>query len=126
MKVAFPTEDGRTISAHLGKAPYYLVAIYEEGSSPSYEQRDKAYHGSEHHHAGESHMSHAESMLKPIADCQALISGGMGMPVYQQAVQQGLQVILTGIKNIPDALEAYRKGELTNDPQRIHFHHNNG
>ncbi len=122
MRVAFPTEDGETISAHLGRAPYYLVAEYEDRETPHYEKRDKTFHGSEQHHEGESHMSHAQAMFQPITDCPVLISGGMGQPAYEQAIRQGLQVFLTGEKSIPEALQAYREGRLSTDPRRIHVH----
>ncbi len=122
MKVAFPTEDGQTISAHLGRAPFYLIAEYEDEKAPVFERREKTYHGAEHQHGGESHLSHAQSMLQPIADCQALISGGMGQPVYQQAISQGLQVILTGETSISDALKAFREGKLVSDPRLVHIH----
>ncbi len=123
MRVAFPTEDGKTISAHLGRAPFYLIAEYEDGQAPRFEQREKAYHDGERQHEGQSHMSHAQAMFQAIRDCQVLISGGMGQPAYEQAIQQGLQVILTGEKDIAAALEAYRAGTLVNDPSRVHIHH---
>ncbi len=123
MKIAFPTDDGKTISAHLGQAPYFEVAEYDDNREPRFEQREKPYHGGEHHHEGESHMSHAQSMLQPVEDCQVLISGGMGQPVYDQALRQGLQVILTGEKDIQAALQAFREGRLASDDRRIHMHH---
>ncbi len=124
MKIAFPTDDGQTISAHLGQAPYFEVVEYEGDQEPRFERREKIYHGGEHHqHEGESHMSHAQAMLQPVADCQVLISGGMGQPVYDQAQRQGLQVILTGEKSIRAALKAFQEGELASDSRRIHMHH---
>ncbi len=122
MKVAFPTEDGQTISAHLGRAPFYIVAEYEGEEAAHLEQRGKTFHGEEQQHEGESHMSHAQAMFQPVADCQVIISGGMGQPAYEQAVSQGFQVILTGEKSISSGLQAFREGKLTSDSRRIHIH----
>ncbi len=122
MKIAFPTEDGETISAHLGRAPYYVVAEYEDQGAPKLEQRNKAYHDGEGQHEGQSHLSHAQAMFQPISDCQVLIAGGMGQPAFEQASQQGLQVIMTGEKNIKTALDDFRAGKLENDQGRIHLH----
>ena len=44
MKIAVITDDGKTISQHFGRAPYYLVLTIEEGKIVSREMRDKMGH----------------------------------------------------------------------------------
>jgi predicted Fe-Mo cluster-binding NifX family protein len=121
MKIAFPTDDGRTLSAHLGLAPYYMVVTLEDGSEPKWEQRPKPHHAAEadHHNNGQRQ---APSMFEPVADCQLLLSRGMGQPAYKYAIAHGLQVILTGENSISSALEAQRAGCLASDLRRIHRH----
>ncbi len=116
MKVAFATDDGKTISRHFGQAQHYVVVDTEE-KAQTHELRDKAYHGAQHEH-GPGH-THAD-MFASIGDCQVLVVGGMGTPAYEAARQHGLQVIATGLADIPSALQAYGKGALQNDPDRIH------
>ncbi len=41
-KIAFPTEDGETISAHFGRAPFFTVVILNEGEAPQFEKRSQA------------------------------------------------------------------------------------
>ena len=41
MKTAAITDDGKTISQHFGRAPYYMVISIEEGSVVGMELRDK-------------------------------------------------------------------------------------
>ncbi len=123
MKIAFPTEDGETISAHFGRAPFFTVVTLNEGDLPQFEQRNKAFHGSAEHAPGAEHQGHDHnSMFAPIADCQVLIAGGMGQPAYEHAAAAGLDIVLTGEKSITAALEAYRGGRLMSDPRRIHQH----
>jgi predicted Fe-Mo cluster-binding NifX family protein len=44
MKIAVITDDGKTISQHFGRAPYYLVLTIEEGKIVNREMRDKMGH----------------------------------------------------------------------------------
>ena len=123
VKIAFPTEDGETISAHFGRAPFFTVVTLNEGEAPQFEKRSKAFHGSAEQAPGAEHHDHDHHpMFAPIADCQVLIAGGMGQPAYDHAIAAGLKVLMTGEKSIAAALEAYRSGLLVSDPGRIHRH----
>ena len=56
-KIAFPTEDGETISRHLGQAPFFLIATLDDAGNVAYEKREKPHHGSDsgshqHEHSG--------------------------------------------------------------------------
>ena len=121
-KIAFPTEDGESISAHLGRAPFFVVASFEDSGPARFEKREKPHHGDSEEHGQHSHGGHGlgPTMFVPIADCQILIAGGMGEPALERARAQSLEVILPGEKNIKAALEAYRRGTLVSDPRRIH------
>ena len=41
MKIALITDDGKTISQHFGRAPYYLVVTIDEGKVIDRETREK-------------------------------------------------------------------------------------
>ncbi len=112
-KIAFATEDGDTVSAHFGKAPYYKVVYVDNGQVVSQEVRAKVHHDNGHNH------SHAD-MFASIADCQVLVVGGMGTPAHQAALAHGLQVIATGQRDIAATLQAYLKGTLQENPLLIH------
>jgi predicted Fe-Mo cluster-binding NifX family protein len=123
-KIAFPTDDGETISPHLGRAPFFLVASLEDSGAAAFEKREKPHHGEGEEHGQHSHSGHSlgPAMFAAIADCQILIAGGMGQPAFEFARAQSLEVILPAEKNIKAALEAYRTGTLVSDPRRIHKH----
>jgi hydrogenase maturation protease len=124
-KIAFPTEDGETISRHLGRAPWFIIASLDESNHIVFEEREKPHHGTteedSQHDATGHRMSH-QVMFAPIADCQVLISGGMGEPAYQNALSLGLEVILPAEPSIQKALDAYQSGQLESDMRRIHKH----
>jgi predicted Fe-Mo cluster-binding NifX family protein len=123
-KIAFPTEDGETISRHMGEARFFMVAILDDAGTVSFEKRDKPFRDSgvkpgQHE---PMHNGLGRTMFLPISDCQVLISGGMGDLAYKHAREQGLEIILPAEKNIQIALDAYRRGNLNSDPRRIHKH----
>ena len=123
VKIAIPTDDGETISAHFGRAPFFVVVTLNEGEAPQFEKRSKAYHGSTEHTPEADHHGHDHHpMFAPIADCQVLLAGGMGQPAYDHAAAAGLEVLMTGEKSITAAVDTYRSGLLVSDPRRIHRH----
>ena len=119
MKIAAITEDGITISQHFGRAPYYLVVTIEDGKIVSKEKRDKVGHhnfaGSEHSETapGERHgydaaaQSRHSMMAQSIADCQVLFAGGMGWGAYDSLKKAGIEVIVTDVENIDEAVKLY-------------------
>ena len=138
MKLAITTEDGNSISRHFGRAPYYLVVEISEGEVVSQQLRSKAghkqfaEHGEHHHHdySSEDHSKghgfgkqaqdrHAQ-MYDPIADCEVVISGGMGAGAYRFLQSKGLQTIVTEIEIIPAAVAAFLSGSLKNHTEWLH------
>ncbi len=133
MKIAVITDDGRTISQHFGRAPFYLVAIVENGRIIDRQLRDKLGHA---HFAGEPHSeeSHASGrhgmdpashdrhlrMAEAIADCEALLCGGMGGGAYQSMVQRGIRPVVTDIADIDAAVTAYIEGRIVDQVDRLH------
>jgi predicted Fe-Mo cluster-binding NifX family protein len=123
LKIAFPTDDGETISQHLGQARFFQVITLDNEVVQTSERRDKPSHShQDHSHEQESGVHPGQQIIETIRDCQVLIAGGMGQPMYNRAVSSGLQVYLTREKRIEGALEAYLQGKLESDLQRVHSH----
>jgi len=131
MKIAFITDDGKTISRHFGRAPFYLVMDVEDGAVVNREMRDKLGHShfvheDQHHDQGqgsgmdpESHSKH-DSMAEAIRDCDALICGGMGMGAYQSMQVFGITPIVTDMTDIEATLQAYLGGNLRDQTEKLH------
>ena len=128
-KVGLVTDDGKTISPHFGRAQLYLVYTIEDGKVTSKETRPKAFHqagGSEHHEGGGDHHRGPEAarmhgnMLSNVSDCEALIARGMGTPMYEAIVAAGITPFLTMEALADEAVEAYLKGQLDDNVQRLH------
>jgi predicted Fe-Mo cluster-binding NifX family protein/quercetin dioxygenase-like cupin family protein/DNA-binding XRE family transcriptional regulator len=132
MKIAAITDDGKTISQHFGRAPYYLVLTVEEGKIVNREMRDKMGHNqfsaephtTEHHGAGHgmdavSHDKHI-SMAEAIADCKALLCGGMGMGAYESMRRLNIQPVVTDLRDIEEAAQAFIDGKLIDHTELLH------
>jgi predicted Fe-Mo cluster-binding NifX family protein len=132
MKVAAITDDGKTISQHFGRASYYLVATVEGGQIVGREWRDKLGHvqfahekhdpsppGQPHGFAQGSHDKHVR-MSEAIADCEALLCGGMGMGAYWSMEQRGIKPVVTDIVDIEEAVLAYADGKIVDRVDKLH------
>ena len=132
MKIAVITDDGKTISHHFGRAPYYLVLTIEEGKIIEREMRAKMGHNqfssqphAEEHHAGEhgldpeSHNRHT-SMAETIADCKAVLCGGMGMGAYESMRRLNIQPVVTDLSDIDEAAQQFIDGKLIDHTELLH------
>ena len=131
MKIAVITDDGTTISRHFGRALFYMVMTIENGKISNREKRNKLGHNhfssenhEEHHGAGHgqdaaSHDRHA-GMAAAIADCEALICGGMGMGAYQSMLQLKIKPIVTELEDVDAAALAYIKGTIVDRTEFLH------
>jgi predicted Fe-Mo cluster-binding NifX family protein len=132
MKIAAITDDGKTISQHFGRAPYYLVATVEGGQIVERQLREKLGHthfasqphepegpGQMHGVSAASHDKHMQ-MAEAIADCEALLCGGMGMGAYQSMVRLGIRPVVTEMRDIDQAVIAHIGGEIVDRVERLH------
>ena len=133
MKIAVVTDDGKTISAHFGRAPYYRVVTIEDGQVVGHELREKHAHGAHHEHGhgggSEIHLHEGgnpqaedahNKMTAPVRDCQVVLSRGMGNGAYMALRQAGLQPIITDVREVDEAVRQYVAGELVDHPERLH------
>jgi predicted Fe-Mo cluster-binding NifX family protein len=132
MNIAAITDDGKTISQHFGRAPYYLVVTIENGKIVGRELRDKLGHnhfanqshgpdqpGQPHGMGAASHNKHIQ-MSETIADCEALLCGGMGMGAYESMRALGIRPVVTDIAVIDEAVMAYVEGNISDQIERLH------
>lgn len=131
MKIAVITDDGNTISQHFGRAPFYKVFTIEDGKIVNREMRDKLGHNQfaeeglgEHHHEQHgmdqaSQDKHAR-MAGSISDCQVLLCGGMGMGAYESMRQLNIKPLVTDVRDIEAAVQAYINGSIVDHTEMLH------
>jgi len=131
MKIAFITNDGKTISQHFGRATHYLVLKVVEGQVIEREMREKLGHnhyakpGQEPNHTQGSGMDSAshrkhQQMAETISDCDILICGGMGRGAYQSMQSVGIRPIVTDRAEIDQALQDFVEGNLKDLTEKLH------
>ena len=132
MKIAVVTDDEKTISAHFGRAKYYVVLTVDDNVITAQETRPKANHsqfaGEEHHHGehGDSHGMDPGSqrrhgmMMESIQDCEVLLARGMGQGAHNNLKERGIKPVLTDIQNVQEAVETFLAGKLIENPDRMH------
>lgn len=132
LKIALITDDGQTISQHFGRATHYMVLTIEEGKIVGRELRSKLGHNqfsaephAEHDHgAGHgldsaSHNRHS-GMAAAIADCKVLLCGGMGQGAYQSMRLLNIQPVVTDLRDIDAAAQAFIDGKLVDHTELLH------
>jgi predicted Fe-Mo cluster-binding NifX family protein len=133
MKIAVITEDGKTISQHFGRAPYYLVATIEDGKIINHEMRDKLGHAQfqaeghdQHEDANGRHgfgpvaEDHHNRMAQAITDCEVLLCRGMGMGAYESLKTLNIRPLVTDIADIDEAILAYVNGQIVDHVEKLH------
>ena len=135
MKIAVVTDDGRTLSGHLGRAESFLVVTVQEGKVVERELRKKlnrrhterdfhpesthAHSGPgecEHHDSGHHQHHHHAEVVALISDCEVVLSAGMGPGIYEDLQKAGIKPVLTKASKVEEAIRAYLEGRLEEQP----------
>ncbi len=129
-KAAFATNDGIKISKHFGRAEFFEVIEVSDGKIISRERRANtgAHHSHNHEHGQEGHhheMNHEHQerhnkMSEIISDCDYVVSGGMGFPIFNTLTALGKQVIIASLNNIEEALKEIDAGTIINHTEKLH------
>ncbi len=127
MKIAVVTEDGKHISPRVGRAPYCLVFMVEQGHIVEKQLRDKIGHHPCHHTTPHEHSedhvcedksdSHSEQkqkfLLETIRDCDIVIVPEQLCGAYLGLEAAGIQTIVTKLDDAEAAVHAYLVGVQT-------------
>jgi predicted Fe-Mo cluster-binding NifX family protein len=120
MKIAACSDDGITITRHLGRAPLYVVFTVEEGNIIEKEIRDKRTFKFPNPSKAEvcgpdgcPHPGH-ESLASIISDCQVLFTGGIGWGAYQAMKDYNIKTIVTDKINIDEVVQCFLENRLVN------------
>jgi predicted Fe-Mo cluster-binding NifX family protein len=124
MKIAVVTDDEQTISQHFGRAKFYAILTIAAGQVVGRQIIAKTahHHVNQHdpHHQGGHHDHDHRSMIDPIADCQALLARGMGTGAHEALKARGIRPIITDLRDIDQAAQAYLDGNITDHPEKLH------
>ncbi|MDR3684571.1 MAG: DUF134 domain-containing protein [Geothrix sp.] len=134
MKIAIPTMDERTLSAHFGRSKAFLVFDTENGQIRHREVRPNVHghqaHGQqEHGHAGhgqgQGHHDHG-GFTALLHDCSVVLSRGMGAGAWNALRSAGMKVyLIQQAVSAEEAVGLFWAGGLTESEEgicRAHVH----
>jgi predicted Fe-Mo cluster-binding NifX family protein len=117
MKIAVPTNDGKSISEHFGRSESFLVYEVENGQIKSRETRANLMNHSHeqgdcHLHTGGGQQSHA-GILSALAGCDVVLCAGMGQRAAEALATSGITpVVVAASADAGEAVAAYLAGKL--------------
>ncbi|MBS4015669.1 MAG: iron-molybdenum cofactor biosynthesis protein [Candidatus Latescibacteria bacterium] len=119
MKIAFASDDEKTIAGHFGRTRGFVIFDIEDKEIKKQEYRINTFTGhargikdSQHNHNWHS------PVLEAMKDCHVIVTQGMGVSMYNYLIQAKIQVFITKMSDIKSALNSYLQDELDNN---LHF-----
>jgi predicted Fe-Mo cluster-binding NifX family protein len=130
MKIAVATEDGKVISSHFGRSPYFAIYQIEDGKIIHKEMRkntftahfrnDHSEHHDHKHELREEHHHKHHHVAEGLKDCNVVISHGMGRRAWEDLRAKGIQMIVTDETDVEQSLNLYRSGKLEDRTEMLH------
>ncbi|MCK5806390.1 MAG: iron-molybdenum cofactor biosynthesis protein [Lentisphaeria bacterium] len=119
MKIALATLNGKTVTGHFGRTKAFVVVNLADGAEAGREVRDVG-SCTQGDHPDPGHRRRHHDLVDTVRDCQVVIAGGMGLPVQDRLQGAGIEVVLTDIRSIDEAVQQYAAGTLAHDADRAH------
>ncbi|AFG35921.1 NifB/NifX family molybdenum-iron cluster-binding protein [Fervidobacterium pennivorans subsp. shakshaketiis] len=142
MKIAIPTDDGRTVASHFGSAEYFMIVEFEDGKEISrrlsenlharghghhgyhehyeghgyghgWHHGNHGYGGGYHHGYGEGHRHGHEEVFASTGEIQAVIAVRIGPHMFEDLKERGIGIYLVRPgTSIDEAIAKFTAGEL--------------
>lgn len=113
MKIAIASDDKMTVSQHFGKTRGFVIAEIDNKNVTALDYRTNTFTGHARglEHAGH-HIDRHSPILEALQDCEAVISQGMGRRIYDDLMNAGIKVFVTGEADVGKAIALYIEGKL--------------
>jgi len=134
MRIAIPTDDGRTVADHFGRAEYFTIVEIEDGKeisrrlSENLHAKGHGHHGHHEHHNhhehghgyGHGHTHGHDEVFASTGDIQAVTAVRIGPHMFEDLKERNIGVYLvTPNTPIDEAVSKLILGELKKiEPRR--------
>ncbi|TKJ42844.1 iron-molybdenum cofactor biosynthesis protein [candidate division TA06 bacterium B3_TA06] len=110
MKIAVPTDDGKTISQHFGRARSFAIFEVESGEITSKQliESNTPHSGS---HSGQGHGA-GGWFMPALQGCEVIIATSMGRRAISYFEEAGIKPVFTDLTDAEEAVKAYSAGTL--------------
>ena len=118
MRIAVPTNDGISISAHFGRSAAFLIFETENDQIKSRSSKSNAGKHShargEHNDASAANHSHDHAgILTTLEGCETVICVGMGHGAAEALKGRGMQIVFAAPGPADETVAAYLDGKLS-------------
>lgn len=116
MRIAIPSDNGKNLAAHTGRAQGFVIFDIGNGQAAEVEYRTNTFTGhaqglhGRHHQSGHHH-SH-DSLLGALSDCQVMLAHGMGPRLVNDLASRGIKVEFCRESEALSAAVNYAQGIL--------------
>ena len=121
MRIAVPTTDGFSLSAHFGQSTGFLIFDVQDGKVTSSSVRAN---GGCHSHGAHDHSCHSQAstghdhqhsgIVSTLEGCDIVICSGIGMRAADALAAGGIQPVFVRASGAAsEIVEAYVSGKLT-------------
>jgi predicted Fe-Mo cluster-binding NifX family protein len=125
MKIAIPSNDNNSVSAHFGRSLGFIVyntgdheiltEEYRENNVTGHARGEHVEHSGEHSHShGEHNHSHS-GILDLLNDCEIVIAGGMGQRLYDDFMSANKKVFITREPDARKSVKLFLENLLDNN-----------
>jgi predicted Fe-Mo cluster-binding NifX family protein len=145
VKIAIPTDDGKTVASHFGRAEYFMIVELQDGKeiarrlSENLHARGHGHHGHHGHHEehenhegyghgwhhgnhgyGEGHHHGHEDVFASTGEIQAVIAVRIGPHMFEDLKERGIEIYLVRPgTDIDEAISKLASGQLRRiEPKR--------
>jgi len=122
MKIAVASDDGANISSHFGRTKGLVVFEVEDGKIKGREYRPNTFTGHARGLEGNHYHDHHGPILQALSDCEAVISHGMGIRMYEDLEKNGIKAFITKETQVEKAVELFLQGKLRSFPESACHH----
>jgi predicted DNA-binding protein (UPF0251 family)/predicted Fe-Mo cluster-binding NifX family protein len=122
MKIAIPTMDGQTLSAHFGRSKAFIVVDVENGQILGREVRTNVHGHQAHGHLEHDQIGHGQGhghhdhggFVSLLQDCSVVLGWGMGGGAWKALRGAGMKVYLVQQSaTAEEAVGLFLEGKLT-------------
>jgi predicted Fe-Mo cluster-binding NifX family protein len=119
MKIAIPSNDNISVSAHFGRSRGFIVfdTTQQKILTDVYRENFVTGHMTGQHteHSGEHSHSHS-GILDLLQDCEIIIAGGMGQRLYSDFMSANKKIFVTRESDARQAVKLFLGNQLDNNP----------
>ncbi len=121
-KLAIPTDDGKTVASHFGRAQYFMLVEIDGDKEISRKLVENLHarghhgeHGEHHGHGGHGNGHGHDEVFMSTGDIEGVIAVRIGPHMFEDLKARNIRVYLVSVgKSIENAINSFIEGKLRN------------